>query len=111
MLEFSGIPNSHAHTYQVVRLRRSDNDTWQWDTDLPPFPYAIQSAGVASVGTVVYAVGGCDYDRKAFYCRCIVLHISAIAIVGLATCILIELHVGLQTTSILCIVNVTLVQC
>ena len=59
-----------AHTSQVVRLRHNDNDTWEWDTDLPPFPYAVQSAGVTSLGTVVYAVGGCDYDRKAFYCRC-----------------------------------------
>lgn len=52
---------------EVVRLRRAGSG-WAWDTGLPPFPYPVQSAGVASIGGTIYAVGGCDYDRKAFYC-------------------------------------------
>eukprot|EP00037_Helgoeca_nana_P007154 m.65389 g.65389 ORF g.65389 m.65389 type:complete len:441 (-) comp17979_c0_seq2:748-2070(-) len=51
----------------VVRLRRRGG-VWAWDTDLPDFPYPVQSAGVASISDTVFVLGGCDYDRTQFYC-------------------------------------------
>jgi len=39
--------------------------TWEWDT-LPNFPWPIQSAGVVAMGSIVYVMGGGQYDGKLF---------------------------------------------
>lgn len=50
-----------------LKLGHNAQGEWAWTT-LPPFPYPVMSQGVASVGSKIYAFGGCDYDSKAFYC-------------------------------------------
>ena len=56
-------------TYRdFLMLRRDAADRWAW-TQMPDFPYAVQSAGVASIGSTIYAFGGCDYDSLRFYCE------------------------------------------
>lgn len=52
----------HA-TADVFRLRRSGADGWRWDV-LPSLTEARATAGVASVGSKVVAVGGGDWDRQ-----------------------------------------------
>ena len=39
---------------------------WSWDP-LPPLPYALCSAGIASSGSRIYVMGGGDYDANRFY--------------------------------------------
>lgn len=47
------------------RLSR-DGDQWSW-SELPPFPWVVNSAALCTVGTRIYAMGGSDYDAEAFY--------------------------------------------
>ena len=50
----------------VLRLTVDEASRWRWDV-LPPFPHPIMSAGVTSIGSTVYVVGGADYDGQHFY--------------------------------------------
>ena len=55
-------------TYSDVLKLSIDKTTskWTWKT-LAPFPHPIMSAGVTSIGSTVYVIGGADYDGKKFY--------------------------------------------
>lgn len=50
----------------VLKLKVDATGKWSWSI-LASFPHPIMSAGVTSIQSVVYVVGGADYDGKKFY--------------------------------------------
>lgn len=55
-------PYCYADGFRLSR----ENDQWKWEP-LPPLPWALGSAGVAAIGSKIYAAGGTDYDLNKFY--------------------------------------------
>ena len=49
----------------VLRLARNPSGEWSWES-LPSLPYPVSSMGVAAIGSVVYVLGGADYDGTKF---------------------------------------------
>ncbi len=47
------------------RLSRNNNQ-WNW-TELPDFPWPVNSTALCTVGTRIYAFGGSDYNAEAFF--------------------------------------------
>ncbi|MEZ6050843.1 MAG: kelch repeat-containing protein [Planctomycetaceae bacterium] len=43
-----------------------EGDRWQW-SELPPFPWPINSTSLATVGSRIYACGGSDYNAERFF--------------------------------------------
>ena len=63
---WGGFSYSTPFTYRDgYRLSRGDSD-WRW-TRLPALPSPSSWAGISSIGSRIYAVGGADYDAKRFY--------------------------------------------
>jgi len=63
---WGGFSYTKPFTYKDgYRLSHVDN-IWQW-TPLPPLPSPSCWAGISSIGSRIYAVGGADYDAKSFH--------------------------------------------
>lgn len=55
-------PYAYADGYKLSRIGQD----WAW-TPLPNLPTPRSTAGMVSIGTKIYSVGGADYDAYAFY--------------------------------------------
>ncbi len=63
---WGGFSYSEPFTYRDgYRLSHTD-DQWRW-SPLPELPSPSAWAGMAAIGSRIYAVGGADYDAKRFY--------------------------------------------
>jgi len=63
---WGGFSYTKPYTYKDGhRLSRVDGE-WRW-TPLPSLPSPTCWAGISSIGSLIFAVGGADYDAKKFY--------------------------------------------
>lgn len=56
-------PYTYADGFKLTHT----GDTWNWEA-LPPLPSPTCWTGMSVVGKTIYALGGADYDARAFYC-------------------------------------------
>lgn len=63
---WGGFSYTEPYTYQDGHRLSRVGDVWKW-TPLPQLPHPSCWAAMASIGPIIYSVGGADYDSKSFY--------------------------------------------
>ncbi|MCC6424962.1 MAG: hypothetical protein IT447_15925 [Phycisphaerales bacterium] len=63
---WGGFSYENPLTYKDGYRLSITNGQWQWEK-LPDLPWPICSAGIVSIGSKIYVVGGSQYDGNGFY--------------------------------------------
>ncbi len=63
---WGGFSYTEPYCYEVGYALSRHGDAWTW-RELPRLPSRRCSSGVCAIGSRIYAVGGADYNREAFF--------------------------------------------
>lgn len=63
---WGGFSYSEPYTYRDGYRLSRENGEWAWD-ELPPLPSPSAWGGSCVTGSMIYTLGGADYDTKDFY--------------------------------------------